>query len=129
MATDLNQVMVVGRLVRDAEIKTLPNGTEVAELSIANNWSWKKGDQWVDEVSYFDVTKFNPRGLGRYLTKGTQIAVNGEIQQQRWEKDGKSHSRVKIMARQIQLLGSKPGSASQDSSSQDQLGFEDDVPF
>ena len=131
---DINIVTLVGRLTKDAEVKALPSGAEVAEMSIASNYSVKKGDQWVDEVSYFDVVKFKPGGLAQYLKKGKQISVVGELQQQRWEKDGQKRSRVKIMARKLQLLGGKEtqsayGQEPGDLEHKADPGFEDDVPF
>ena len=131
---DINSVTLVGRLTKNAEVKALPSGAEVAEMSIASNYSVKKGDQWVDEVSYFDITKFKPGGLAKYLVKGKQIAVVGELQQQRWEKDGQKRSRVKIMARKLQLLGgnetqSAYGQEPGDLGHKVDSGFEDDVPF
>lgn len=106
---DINAVVIIGRLTKDAEIKTLPSGTTVAEFSIANNWSRKQGDQWKDEVSYFQVVKFSPGGLAKYLVKGKQVGIAGELQQQWWEKDGQKQSRVKIIAQKLQLLGGKGG--------------------
>ena len=54
MANDINHVIIVGRLTRAAEISYLPSGVAVAKISIAVNRSRKNGDQWVEEVSYFD---------------------------------------------------------------------------
>lgn len=121
---DINGVVIVGRLTRDAEIKALPSGTEVAEFSVASNYSTKRGDQWVDEVSYFDVVKFSPGGLAKYLVKGKQLAMWGELRQERWEKDGQKRSKVKIMAQTLQLLGGGGEKQAEPTG-----GFEDDVPF
>lgn len=121
---DINGVVIVGRLTRDAEIKALPSGTEVAEFSVASNYSTKRGDQWVDEVSYFDVVKFSPGGLAKYLVKGKQLAMWGELRQERWEKDGQKRSKVKIMAQTLQLLGGGGEKQAEQTG-----GFEDDVPF
>lgn len=111
---DLNHVMLIGRLTRDAELKYTPNGFAVANISLATNRRKKSGDQWVDEVSYFDVQLFgkSAEGLKQYLTKGKQIAVDGELRQDRWEQDGQSRSRVLINANNVQLLGGNTGSPS-----------------
>lgn len=138
---DINSVTVVGRLTRDVEVKSV-GGTELAELSIASNYSTKRGLEWVEEVSFFDVVKWEPGGVKPYLVKGTQIAVEGTIRQERWEKDGQKRSRVKIHAKTIQLLGSKGEGGKQrmsgppeygtqpgDVGYSEGAGFSDDVPF
>ncbi len=107
MAKDINAVFIVGRLTRDAELKYLNNGTAVCDFSIAVNRLKRSGDQWDSEASFFDITMFGPRTekIVQYLLKGQQIAVNGELRQDRWEKDGQTRSKVKIIANDIQLLG------------------------
>ena len=71
MANDINHVTIVGRLTRDAEISYLPSGAAVAKISIAVNRSRKNGDQWVEEVSYFDSAIFGKtaENLKPYLSK------------------------------------------------------------
>ncbi len=112
--TDVNRVNIIGRLTRDItsderSFAYLPNGTARANVSIAVNRSRKNGEQWVDEVSYFDVTIWGKtaENLKPYLTKGKQIAVEGYLKQDRWEKDGQKQSRISIVADNVQLLGGK----------------------
>ena len=109
MATDINNTIVVGRLTRDSELKYTNSGQPVTKFSIANNYSKKNGDQWEELTNFFDVTLWGKRGesLNQYLLKGTQIAVTGELRQDRWEQDGQQRSRVLINANNIQLLGGK----------------------
>ena len=104
---DLNHVTLIGRLTKDAELKYTQGGLAISNFSIAVNRRRKSGDQWIDEVSYFDINLYGkPAGsLKQYLTKGKQIAVDGELRQDRWEKDGQNHSRVVIVANNVQLLG------------------------
>lgn len=107
MAEDINSVTIVGRLTRDAELKYTNSGSAVTRLGLAVNRSRKDGDQWVEEASFFDVVSWGRRAeaLNQYLQRGTRIAVNGELQQERWEQDGQTRSRVIIKAQNIQLLG------------------------
>lgn len=107
MAKDINNVSVVGRLTKDAELKYTNSGFAISNLSLAVNSSRKDGDQWVDEASFFDVTILGrvAETLNQYLQKGKQIAVAGELKQDRWEKDGQKRSRVYILSNNIQLLG------------------------
>ncbi|MGN0728236.1 single-stranded DNA-binding protein [Treponema sp.] len=121
--SDINSVVIVGRLTRDAELRYLNNGTAVASISIAVNRSKKDGDQWISEAHFFDVSYFGKgaEGIKPYLTKGTQIAVQGSLRQDRWEKEGQKFSRVNILADSIELLGSR-SSGSQGNSGSDSFG-------
>ena len=142
MANDINHVTIVGRLTRDAEISYLPSGAAVAKISIAVNRSRKNGDQWVEEVSYFDSAIFGKtaENLKPYLSKGKQIGLEGHLKQDRWEKDGQKFSRISIIADNVQLLGGRsdgggsayseaPSAPTVEQSSQGGDGDPDDIPF
>jgi len=111
MAGDINQVILVGRITRDAELKYTASGTALCNFSIAVNRRAKKGDQWTDEASFFDLTLWEKQAenLNKYLVKGTQVAVQGELRQDRWEKDGQKFSKVQVFVNNLQLLGSARG--------------------
>lgn len=107
MATDLNNVMLIGRLTKDPESKYLPSGMAVVEFSIANNYYMSnKGS---NEVNYFDVVAFGKMAetVAKYLTKGKQIAITGTLRQERWQdKDtNTARSKVKIIMQSMQMLG------------------------
>ncbi len=108
---DINQVIIIGRLTRDAELKYTQGGLAIGNFSIAVNRRKKSGDQWVDEVSYFEVSLFGKQAetLNQYMMKGKQVAVHGELRQDRWEQDGQSRSKVVIVANNVQLLGGNQG--------------------
>ena len=112
--TDLNHVVLIGRLTKDLgtderSFGYVANGQARANVSIAVNRSKKTGDQWSDEVNYFDVTIWGKtaENLKPYLTKGKMIAVDGYLKQDRWEKDGQKMSKVSVVANNVQLLGGK----------------------
>mgnify|MGYP002515362776 FL=1 len=114
MATDLNHVVLVGRLTKDlgADERSfgyVGNGQARATVSIAVNRSRKSGEQWIEEANFFDVTIWGKtaENLKPYLTKGKQIAVDGYLKQDRWEKDGQKFSKVSIVATNVQLLGGR----------------------
>ena len=111
---DVNKWIGIGRLTRDAELKYTAGGTAVSKLGIAVNKRVKKGDEWTEQASFFDVTLWGKmaEGLNQYLVKGKQIAIEGELEQERWEKDGQTHSKVTITASNVQLLGGGQGSGS-----------------
>ncbi|MDR3130586.1 MAG: single-stranded DNA-binding protein [Treponema sp.] len=149
---DINHVVLVGRLTRDAELKYTPGGQAVCKFSIAINRRRKSGEQWVDEANFFDIVLWGRQGeaLNQYLVKGKQIGVDGELRQDKWEQEGQNRSKVEIVANNIQLLGSGsggagngPGGAYQEQRSEGSAerhprdggppagddGFSDDIPF
>lgn len=131
---DVNHVLIIGRLTRDSELKYTSGGMAIAKLSLAVNKRVKKGDAWEEKASFFDVTLWGKtaEGLNRHLVKGKQIAVEGELEQERWEKDGKQQSKVSINARNIQLLGGGgEGRGRQEGagSAVGDDGYADDIPF
>jgi single-strand DNA-binding protein len=111
--SDVNRVIVIGRLTRDAELKYTQAGFAISNFSVAVNRRRKNGEQWVDEANYFDVSLFGKQAetLKPYLVKGKQIAVEGELKQDRWEQDGQPRSKVVISASNVQLLGGGQGAA------------------
>lgn len=147
MAADLNHVVLIGRLTRDAELKYTNSGLQICRFSIANNYRRKQGENWVEEANFFDLFMMGRRAeaLHRYLTKGTQVGIQGQLRHDRWEQDGQPRSRVEVFVSDLQLLGGGRGQNSggsvpsgapdggrQDapqSGSNDYNDFEDDVPF
>jgi single-strand DNA-binding protein len=112
MAADINRVVLVGRLTRDAELKYSNNGLAICAFSVAVNSSRKQGDEWVEEANFFDVTVFGRQGeaIQRYLVKGQQVAVDGRLKQDRWQtQDGQNRSKVGVIADNVRLLGSPSG--------------------
>ena len=108
MATnDMNNVNVIGRLTKDAELSYTSNGVAIGKMSIAVNRARKSGDEWINDVSFFEVKIFGrtAENLKQYLTKGKQVAVSGFLKQERWEKDGEKFSKVTIGAEEVQLIG------------------------
>ena len=110
---DINHVTEIGHLTRDAEVTYTPGGMAVAEFSIAVNRRVKKGQEWVDEANYFDVSVFGKQAenLKQFLTKGKQVCVDGYLKQDRWQDQatGQNRSVVKIVANDVQLLGGRDG--------------------
>jgi single-strand DNA-binding protein len=110
---DLNHVVLIGRLTRDAELKYTANGQAVCKFSIAVNRRRKNGDQWEDEANFFDIVVWGRQGesLSQYLVKGKMVGVDGELRQDRWQQDGQNRSKVEIVANYLQLLGGTPGAS------------------
>ena len=138
--TELNHVIEIGRLTRDISERDFgytTGGTARLNLSIAVNRSEKRNGAWQDKVSYFDVTVWGKtaENIKAYLHKGKQIAIDGYLDQQRWEKDGVKYSKVVIIADSVQLLGGnesapqaqQPAGEYQSAGSGDD--FPEDIPF
>jgi len=108
MARDLNQIIIIGRLVRDPEIKYTSTGTPVVKFSIANNAGFGQGNEKKEVVNYFDVNVWGNQAenCNKYLKKGSQVAVDGHLRQNRWtdQATGKTQSKVEIVANTIQFL-------------------------
>jgi single-strand DNA-binding protein len=112
---DLSVAVLVGRLTRDAELKYTNSGQAVCHFSVATSSRKKKGDQWVDEASFWDVDLWGKQGesLNQYLVKGKLVAVEGSMRQDRWEQDGQARMKVIVSANSVQLLGSNTGGGGQ----------------
>jgi len=126
---DINSVVLVGRLTRDSVLKYTAGGMAIAAFSIAVNRSVKSGNEWKDEASFFDVAFFGKgaEAVNRYLTKGQQVGVEGELRQDRWEQDGQARSKVIVNASNVRLLGGKAEHAPQ--VAQTGETFDQDIPF
>lgn len=108
---DINHVVLVGRLTRDAELRYTSSGIAVCNFAIAVNRRKKVGDDWSEETSFFDIVLWGRQGetINQYLVKGKQVAIDGELRQNRWEQDGQSRSRIEVVATNLQLLGGGQG--------------------
>jgi single-strand DNA-binding protein len=143
---DINHVVLVGRLTRNAELKYTNNGAAVSKFGLAINQRRKKDDQWVDESHFFDIVLWGKtaEAINQYLVKGKQVGVEGQLRQNRWEQDGQARSKVEIFATNVMLLGSGSGGGRQVSPEARPVSggadlpeggapapdnFEDDIPF
>jgi len=112
---DVNHVILIGRLTRDSELKYTPSGIAVCKFAIAVNRKKKQGDEWVEEASFIDIVLWGRSGetLNQYLLKGKQVAIEGELHQNRWEQEGQSRSKIEVMASNVQLLGGNQANSGQ----------------
>lgn len=98
--TDLNRCTLMGRLTKDVELKGV-----AYKFTIAVNRSFKKDEEWKDDVSYIDVTTFNLSDKKQsQMTKGAMVIVEGSIKQDRWVKDGQKFSKVGVLAQTIWVV-------------------------
>lgn len=106
-----NRVILVGNLTRDPELRYIPSGSAVSEIGLAVNDRVKKGDQWVDETTFVDVTLWGRTAevANEYLSKGSSILIEGRLKLDSWEKDGQKRSKLRVIAEKMQMLGGREG--------------------
>ncbi len=105
----LNKVFLIGRLTRDPEIRFLPSGTQITLFTLAVNRAYKTKDssEWKEETYFFDIEAFGflAERLGKQLSKGTQILVEGSLRQDKWETpSGEKRSKIKVVAEKVNVL-------------------------
>jgi single-strand DNA-binding protein len=132
----LNNVVLLGNLTRDPEVRYTPSGTPVATLGLAVNNRMKQGDEWKDDPCFIDVVVFGKQAesCGEYLSKGQPVLVEGRLRYRTWEgQDGQKRSKHEVSAFRVQFMpkgGRAPGSGglSSDMSEEESMD-DDDVPF
>jgi single-strand DNA-binding protein len=116
MARSFNQVILMGNLTRDPELRTTPNGQSVCSFSLALNRSYKGSDgNWQEATDYVDVVAWAALGerVNQYVKKGRPVLVSGRLQSHSWEQEGQKRSKVEVVANDVTFLGSRPEGGSQ----------------
>jgi single-strand DNA-binding protein len=111
----VNNVLLVGNLGADPEVRQTSSGTSVANLRLAINEKRKDGDQWVDHTEWMGVSVFgrNAENAGQYLTKGSQVLVEGKLQTKKFtDKDGNDRSITEVLCSKLLFLGARGGASS-----------------
>ena len=148
MARGINKVILIGNLGRDPEVRYMPSGSAVTNVTIATTDSWKDkqtGDKQ-ERTEWHNVVFFNRLAeiAGEYLKKGSKVYVEGSLRTRKWQdkNTGADRYTTEIVANEMQMLDSKGGSSAsfnQDTSSpatasQPEMAtamdeFDDDIPF
>ncbi len=150
MARGINKVIIVGNLGNDPEMRYMPSGSAVANLSVATTDSWKdkQTGQNQEQTEWHRVVFFNRLAeiAGEYLRKGSQVYIEGSLRTRKWtDKSGNDRYTTEIVGRDLQMLGGRgsEGGGAQTSSapytppaqkndmpaSGPDAGFDDDIPF
>ncbi|NHA15192.1 single-stranded DNA-binding protein [Thioalkalivibrio sp. XN279] len=148
MARGINKVILVGNLGADPESRTTPGGLTVTNFNVATSDRRrdKQSGDWVEETEWHRIVMFDKLAetAREYLRKGSQVYVEGRLQTRKWQdKDGNDRYTTEIVARDMQMLGGRPGGgapASRDDDYRSSAGssssggrkeepFEDDIPF
>ena len=148
MARGVNKVILVGNLGKDPEVRYMPSGNAVANVTLATTDSWKdkqsgekqERTEWHNVVFYSRLAEI----VGEYLKKGSQVYVEGRLQTRKWQdKSGNDRYTTEIIASDMQMLGSRGGSAgfsgdraqapqpaaAASSGGGSPADFDDDIPF
>ena len=120
---DMNKVVLIGRLTKDAELNYTSGGLAILNFSIAVDHQKKKDG--TAETSFFQCKAFGKMGesLKQYLEKGKQASLTGYLKQERWEKDGQKQSRVIINCEEIQLLGGQSNGGNSQKTNEGYSGY------
>jgi single-strand DNA-binding protein len=137
MPSDLNRVIVIGRLVRDPELRYTSGGSAVASFSIANNRSYTSNNEKKEQASFFNCVAWGKLGelIVQYCKKGNRIGVEGRLQQRSWDdQNGNKRSAVEIITDNIQFLSPRDSSSGDtqidiNASYQDVPQTQDNNPF
>jgi len=153
MATrGVNKVILIGNLGQDPEVRYMPNGNAVANITLATSESWKDKNtgETQEKTEWHRVVFFRRLAevVGEYLKKGSKVYVEGRLQTRKWQdNNGQDRYTTEIVADQMQMLDSRGGSAAFDGNKPAQQqsapsaapvaspapapdqGFDDDIPF
>src|SRR5690606_9201086 len=147
MARGVNKVILIGNLGRDPEVRYMPSGSAVANITLATTEVWRDrqtGEQQ-ERTEWHNVVFFNRLAeiAGEYLRKGSKVYVEGSLRTRKWQdKNGQDRYTTEIVASDMQMLDSRGSGGSsrwqQEAPAQDDFeppqssgpdDFDDDIPF
>lgn len=115
--SDINRVVLIGRLTADPSMRSTNNGSTVCGFSIANNLTYSTGGEKKEQASFFSCSAWGKTGeaIAQYCKKGHRIAVEGRLQQRSWEtQSGEKRHVVEIVVEQVQFLQPQNAQGNQD---------------
>src|SRR5690606_16946191 len=139
--SDLNRVMLIGRLGADPEQRHMPNGRAVVNIRVATSETWKdrNSGEWLERTEWHSIVAFDKLAeiIAEYLRKGSQVFIEGKLQTRKWQdKEGKDRYTTEIIAQSMQMLGGRQGGerpARQERAPASEPApageFDDDIPF
>lgn len=117
MSRGVNKVILIGQLGQDPEVKYMPSGGAVTNISMATSESWKdkNSGQMQERTEWHRIVIFNKLAeiAGEYLRKGSKVYIEGSLRTRKWQgQDGSDRYTTEIVADQMQMLDNKPGGQS-----------------
>ena len=142
----VNKVILVGHLGQDPEVRSMPSGSSVANLSLATNEQWrdKNTGEQQERTEWHRLALFGRLAdiAGQYLRKGAPVYVEGRLRTRKWQdRDGHDRYSTEIVVNDLQMLGGRGGTSqagpdrpsppaeSRGPASSPDLPFDDDIPF
>ena len=115
---NLNSVMLMGNMTRDPEVKYLPSGMAIADVSIAVNRTWKsESGEKKEEVTFVGCTAFGRTAevIAEYFKKGNPIFIQGRLKQESWDDKttGKKQTKTKVVIESFEFIGGDKKSGAQ----------------
>lgn len=137
MARGVNKVILIGNLGKDPEVRYMPSGAAVTNVTLATSETWKdkQSGEMKERTEWHQVVFFNRLAeiAGQYLRKGSKVYVEGSLRTRKWQgKDGQDRYTTEIVASELQMLDGKGGQQSepaQQPASEPAADFDDDIPF
>ena len=126
----VNKVILVGHLGQDPDVRAMPSGSSVANLSLATNEQWrdKNTGEQQERTEWHRLALFGRLAeiAGQYLRKGAQVYVEGRLRTRKWQdRDGHDRYSTEIVVNEMQMLGGRSGA----SQAGPDMPFDDDIPF
>lgn len=106
----VNQVIIVGNLGAQPEMRFTPSGRSVTNFRVAASRRYIRNDETIEETEWFPVVTFGKiaESCNQFLDKGSQVYVQGRLHTHSWEdKEGQKHYRIEVIASSVQFLSSK----------------------
>lgn len=135
----MNNVALLGNLTRDPESTSSKSGTSITNITVAVNKTIISNGEKQTKTSFIPCTAFGntAENIAKYFSKGKPILVEGSLQQEVWETDGKKNSKLKVMIEKFHFIGNRNSTNNNDTtfekSVSEQKGIntqtEDDIPF
>ena len=113
--SNINRVIISGRLTRDPDVRTTAGGTTVMGLGVAVNDRRRNQQtgQWEDYTNFIDRTMFGSRAeaLSRILTKGMLVCIEGRLRWSQWERDGQKRSKIEVIVDEVEMPSRSQGAS------------------
>lgn len=148
MARGVNKVILIGNLGKDPEVRYMPSGSAVANVTLATSEQWKdkQSGERQERTEWHNVVFFNRLAeiAGEYLKKGSKVYVEGSLRTRKWQdkNTGQDRYTTEVVASEMQMLDGRGGDGGsggggqkqsykprEESAVADSGGFDDDIPF
>ncbi|BCX13945.1 MAG: hypothetical protein KatS3mg085_477 [Candidatus Dojkabacteria bacterium] len=111
MFGDVNKVILMGNVTNEPDLRFTPSGSAVLNFGIATNRSYKKNDEWENEVTYHNIVVWrNAEALAQRIKKGTRVYIEGRLQTRSWENsEGQKQYKTEVNADDVILVARYEG--------------------